>query len=208
MITYYQMTMADGTELEYGVVLPNNYEADTIYPALLTFPPGPQTKSMVYFGIDGYWGYEAQKRGWIVISPIAPNSNLFFRESGQYIPEFLDRIAEIYPPKGDKFYIGGVSNGGISSLHIAIDQPDRFHKIIVLPGFPHQTYFEQLDKITHIPVFMFAGEEDREWVTAMEKTEAELNRLGGDVFLEIAPDEGHVVHSLTGQRLFDILEAD
>lgn len=208
MITYYQMIMADGTDLEYGVVLPTNYQEGVTYPILLALPPGPQTKSMVYFGIDGYWGHEAQSRGWIVISPIAPNGNLFFRESGKYIPEFLDRIEAIYSPKGDKFYIGGVSNGGISAFHLAIDQPNRFQKIVVLPGFPQQAYFEQLEKISHIPVYMFVGEEDRDWVAQMEKTEGELNRLGGQVFLEVAPNEGHVLHSLTGQRLFDILEAD
>ena len=209
MITFYQMTMADGTELQYGVVLPDNYQEGEIYPVLLALPPGPQTPSMVRAGIDGYWGYEAQERGWIVVSPVAPNSNLFFRESGQYIPEFLNRIEELYPPEGGKFHIGGISNGGISAFHIAIDQPDRFQKLLALPGFPQPTHFDNLDKITDIPIYMFVGESDTEWVTRMEATAAKLTDLNGKVLLEVVPNEGHVIQSLNdGKRLFDILESD
>jgi hypothetical protein len=47
MITYYQMSMADGTILEYGVVLSHNFVAGETYPVLIAFPPGPQTKAMV-----------------------------------------------------------------------------------------------------------------------------------------------------------------
>ncbi len=88
MITYFEMTMADGTVLEYGVVLPNGFVDGETYPLLLAFPPGPQTRSMVVAG-NGYWGAEAQARGWVVVSPVAPNETLFFQGSEQYLPRFI-----------------------------------------------------------------------------------------------------------------------
>lgn len=206
MIIYYQMTMADGTLLQYGVVLPNNFVAGETYPVLLAFPPGRQTKEMVEAGM-GYWGAEGQARGWVVVSPIAPNDTLFFQGSEQYLPEFVQRIEAIYPLEGGKLHVAGVSNGGISSFRIAIIMPERFASITAVPGFPQTSDFDKLDTLTHIPVTMYVGENDTSWVERMTATEAEIQRLGGQVSLTIVPNEGHVIQSLTGVELYDVLDS-
>ncbi len=207
MIDYYEMTLADGTAVTYGVVLPDNYEAGETYPVLLALPPGPQTEDMVAAGVEGYWGAEGQKRGWVVISPVAPNGRLFFQGSESVMPEFLERMAQLYPPEGEQFYLGGVSNGGISAFRIATAQPELFRAIAVLPGFPQSPDFQQLGKLTGIPVSMFVGERDTQWIQSMEAAQAELTRLGGEATLEIVPNEGHVIQSLVGgERLYDWLE--
>jgi hypothetical protein len=209
MITYYQMMMADETILEYGVVLPPDYDATRESPVLLALPPGPQTKAMVVAGVDGYWGREGQNRGWVVISPIAPEGVLFFNGSERLLPEFLDRIAALYPPEGGKFHLAGISNGGISAFRIAVAQPERFHSLTAVPGFPQTADFDKLEQLTAIPIALFVGESDASWVERMEATAAELDRLGGQVSLEIVPNEGHVIQSLNGgKRLYDILEAN
>lgn len=207
MIDYYELTLADGTAVTYGVVLPDNYQTEETYPVLLALPPGPQTEAMVEAGVNGYWGAEAQKRGWIVISPAAPNGRLFFQGSEAVMPAFLERIAQLYPPEGGQFYLGGVSNGGISAFRVAVAQPELFRAIVVLPGFPQSPDFQQLDKLAGIPVAMFVGERDTQWIPSMEAAQAELSRLGGEATLEIVPNEGHVIQSLTGgERLYDWLE--
>lgn len=206
MITYYQMTMADGTLLEYGVVLPDNFVQGETYPVLLAFPPGPQTKAMVVAGM-GYWGAEGQARGWVVVSPIAPGGTLFFQGSEQYMPEFVRRIEAIYPPEGGKFHVGGVSNGGISSFRVATMMPEKFTSLTAVPGFPQTADFNQLDKLLDIPIVMYVGENDTSWVERMTATEAELQRLGGQARLTIVPNEGHVIQSLTGVELYDILDS-
>ncbi len=206
MITYYQMTMADGTLLQFGVVLPDNFVAGETYPVLLAFPPGPQTKAMVEAGM-GYWGAEGQARGWVVLSPIAPGGTLFFQGSEQYLPEFVQRIETLYPPEGGKLHVSGVSNGGISAFRIAILLPEKFASITAVPGFPQTTDFDQLNKLTDIPVTLYVGENDTSWVERMTATEAELQRLGGQVSLSIVPNEDHVIQSLTGEALYDVLDA-
>ena len=70
--------MNDGTPLRYTIVLPTVFTPAKTYPVLLAMPPGPQTEAMVEAGLN-YWRLEAQKRGWIVISPIAPDGVLFFK---------------------------------------------------------------------------------------------------------------------------------
>jgi predicted peptidase len=206
MIAYYQMTMADGTLLEYGVVLPDGFTTEERYPVLIAFPPGVQTKAMVEAGM-GYWGTEGQARGWVVVSPIAPGGTLFFQGSEQYVPEFLQRIEAIYPPERGTFHLAGVSNGGISAFRIATMLPEKFASITAVPGFPQPADFNQLDKLTNIPITMYVGENDSSWVERMTATEAELQRLGGQVSLTIVPNEGHVIQSITGADLYDLLDS-
>ncbi len=209
MITYYRMQMNDGTNLDYGVVVPPSYEEGSRFPVLLGLPPGPQTQEMVVAGISGYWGQEALNRGWIVVSPIAPNGRLFFQGSELYLLEFLDRIEAIYPPEGGKFHLAGISNGGISAFRIATLQPERFYDLLVVPGLPQSEDFERLEQLVDMPVRMFVGESDTGWLGPMQQAAQRLEELGGDVILEVIPGEGHVIQTLSGgERLFDILEAN
>ena len=90
---------------------------------------------------------QRQSRGWVVVSPIASDGTLFFQGSEQYLPEFLERIAAIYPPEGGKFHVAGVSNGGISSFRIATMMPEWFASITAVPDFPQTADFNQLDKL-------------------------------------------------------------
>ena len=206
---YDTMSLADGTELRYAVVLPAGFTPQQSWPILLALPPGPQTEAMVEAGLSGYWEQAAQERGWIVISPEAPNGELFFRGSEAGIPEFLDRIEEMYRPENGRFHIAGISNGGISAFRIASNNPERFQSMLVAPGLPtNEDDFNNLDKLTELPISMFVGENDTGWIPRMEETEARLSELGAEVSLEVVPDEGHVIQSLRGgERLFDFFES-
>lgn len=207
-ITYHTMDLPDGMTLQYAVVLPKNFDATREYPVLLAFPPGGQNQAMVQTGLDSYWAKEAGKRGWIVLSPVAPGGQLFFQGSEAYIPEFLGRTAATYRPEGGKYHIAGISNGGLSAFRVALEHPDKVRSLLVLPGFPYtEEDFQQLEKLKNIPVAMFVGEQDTTWLEAMQATEKELSRLGGTVSLEIVPGEQHVIKSLTGEKLFDLLES-
>lgn len=203
------LELADGTTLDYAVVLPNDFDPNKMHPVLLALPPGPQTEAMVNTGLERYWAQAAINRGWVVLSPVAPGGVLFFQGSEIYLPEFMDRMAELYRPEGGKYHLAGISNGGLSAFRIALQYPDRFHSVLALPGLPPtQAEFQQLDLLTDIPVAMFVGEQDTQWREGMAKTESELARLGGNVFLEVVPGEGHVIQSLSGgEELFDLLES-
>jgi hypothetical protein len=44
---------------------------------LLALPPGDQSKELVAAGLRLYWEAQAKKRGWVVISPAAPEGTRF-----------------------------------------------------------------------------------------------------------------------------------
>ena len=208
MLTYETTSLSDGETIEYALLLPANYNAQQSYPILLALPPGGQNRQMVDAGLNGYWAEEAARRGWIVVSPAAPGGQLYFQGAERLIPEFLDGIAAQYSPHEGKFHVAGISNGGISAFRIALNEPHRVHSLLVLPGFPRgEEDFQRLDELIDVPVVMFVGEHDTTWIPGMEATAESLTDLGGTVLLEVVPGEGHVIQSLTGAQLFDLLES-
>lgn len=211
MLRYETATIQDASDTEiaidYAVVLPANWDSTKTYPTLLAFPPGPQTRDMVNAGLEGYWAEEAVKRNWVVISPERPNDKLFFQGNEILIPAFLKTISEFYNFEGEKVHVGGLSNGGRSSFTVAATFPELIHSITAIPGFLNDDTVDAFKNIAHLPINMYVGESDTQWVTAMQETLALLKTSGAeDVSFEIVKGQGHVIRNLSGETLFDWLE--
>src|SRR5262245_39552980 len=83
------------TTVRYKVVLPNSYDSAKAYPAILTLGGGPQTMNTVDSVLNRNFRAEAEKRGYIVVAPAAPDDQLFFEEGARIFPEFLKMILAI-----------------------------------------------------------------------------------------------------------------
>ena len=77
-----------GTKVEYKVVLPNGYDPAKAYPAILAFGGGPQTMNTVDGVLNRNLRAEAEKRGYIVIAPAAPDGQMFFEDGARIFPSF------------------------------------------------------------------------------------------------------------------------
>jgi poly(3-hydroxybutyrate) depolymerase len=75
--------------VHYKVVLPNGYDPAKAYPSILAFGGGPQTMKTVDSVLDRNFRAEAEKRGYIVVAPAAPDDELFFEGGDRIFPEFL-----------------------------------------------------------------------------------------------------------------------
>lgn len=199
----------DGTTVDYVAVAPAGFKPGDTAPVLLAMPPGGQDLSLTRAIVDGTYAPQALARGWVVVSPAAPDGQLYFRGSETLIPAMMSWIESWVTVEGGRFHMAGISNGGLSAFRLAADQPDRFASIVAFPGFPRNDEDRAaLADLTDIPVRMFVGETDTSWVTPMEETLQQLTDLGGDVTLEIMPGEGHVIRGLSdGVRVFDELDA-
>ena len=123
------------TTVRYKVVLPNGFEPAKTYPAVLAFGGGPQTMNTVDSVLTRNFRAEAEKRGYIVIAPAAPNDELFFYEGDRIFPEFLKAILADYKIENNKFHIAGPSNGGIAAMHVAGKYPQYFLSVTAFPGY-------------------------------------------------------------------------
>jgi predicted peptidase len=200
-----------GTTVSYKLVLPNGYDAANTYPALLVFGGGPQTMSTIEGSLVRTFQAEAEKRGYIVIGPAAPDGDLFFYDGDRIFPEFLDNILAAHKIDGGKFHVAGPSNGGIAALHVAAKHPEYFLSATAFPGYLWQPTEAKLRKLEGICAYFYVGEHDEyRWHGEMQR-EAELLRSRGSV-AEFSEEKGqpHRIETLAGagaSRLFDGFEA-
>jgi len=199
-----------GTTVQYKVVLPNGYDPAKTYPAILAFGGGPQTMRMVDSVLDRNFRAEAEKRGYIVIAPAAPDGELFFEGGDRIFPEFLKMILADYKIQDNKFHIAGPSNGGIAAFHVAAANPQYFLSVTAYPGYMWEPSAAKLQAISKMCVFMFVGENDEYmWHPEMQK-EAEVLRSRGTVArYTVEKGQPHRLETLAGAnagRLFDGFE--
>jgi predicted peptidase len=204
-------TMAIGnTTVHYKVVLPKNYDASKTYPAVLGFGGGPQTMNVVDSVIARNFRDEAEKRGYIVVVPAAPNDELFFEGGERIFPEFLKKILADYKIRDNKFHIAGPSNGGIAAFHVASLNPDYFLSITAFPGYLWEETPAHIQAISKMCISMFVGELDpMGWQPLMQKQTAEFRAKGMTATYTVEKGQPHRLETLAGPnaaRLFDIID--
>jgi predicted esterase len=196
--------------VRYKVVLPNGYDAAKPYPAILAFGGGPQTMNTVDSVLSRNFRAEAEKRGYIVVAPAAPDEQLFFEDGARIFPEFLKAILADYRIQDNKFHIAGPSNGGIAAFHVAAANPQYFLSVTAFPGYLWQPSAAKLMAISKMCVFMYVGENDEYmWHPEMKK-EAEMLQARGTVArYTVEKGQPHRLETLAGAnagRLFDGFE--
>jgi poly(3-hydroxybutyrate) depolymerase len=199
-----------GTIVHYKTVVPNGYDPGRAYPAVLAFGGGPQTMNTVDNILNRNFRAEAEKRGYIVVAPAAPDNQLFFQEGARIFPDFLQMILTDYKITDNKFHIAGVSNGGIAALHVAAINPQYFLSVTALPGYMWQASAAKLQAISKMCVFMYVGEFDPYMWHGEMKKEAEFLRSKGTVArYSVEQGQQHRLETLAGAnagRLFDGFE--
>jgi len=198
------------TTVQYKVVLPNGYDPAKAYPAILAFGGGPQDMNTVNGILTRNFREEAEKRGYIVIAPAAPNEDLFFEEGARIFPEFLKMMLADYKIQGNKFHIAGPSNGGIASFHVAAANPAYFLSVTAYPGYMWEPTTAKLQAISKMCVFMYVGENDPyRWHSEMKKEAEFLQSRGTVANYTVEKGQPHRLDTLAGPnagRLFEGFE--
>ena len=196
--------------VQYKVVLPTGYDAAKTYPAIIALGGGPQTMNTVDGVLNRNLRAEAEKRGYIVVAPAAPDGELFFEGGARIFPEFLKAILADYKIQDGKFHIAGPSNGGIAAFHVAALNPQYFRSVTAFPGYMWQPTPAKLQAISQMCVFMYVGEhDDYMWHGEMEREAEFLRSKGAVARYTVEKDQPHRIETLAGanaSRLFDGFE--
>lgn len=206
-------TTVDGKKMRYKVVLPDNFDETKQYPTILAFAGGRQDMNRVTIDLNAYWKDEAEKRGYIVISPEAIGSRLYFEDGADYIPEFMEQMKAQYPIDTENMHIAGVSNGGQSAFHIAGMMAGEFRSVMALPGFfPKLSVNLTNDNYAAMRkscYTIFTGSRDRPYKDEAAAQTSKLRPLMINISHVVEDREEHLMASLQGKnsyRLFDRLE--
>jgi len=198
-----------GMTLHYKIALPKDFDAGKTYPAVLAFPPGSQTMDMVLTTLIQNWLPEADRRGYIVVVPAAPNGRPFAGDGAKVFPEFIERLLHEYKIRDNKFHIAGMSNGGRSAFHIAAMYPQYFWSVTGFPGYLPDATPERVASLAKLCIYMHVGEMDASWRQEMQQQAAAFRTKGYTVRLTVEKNEGHVMSTLIGARsarLFNQIE--
>lgn len=199
-----------GTQVDYKVLLPPGYNPAKAYPVVLVFTGGGQAIQAAENTIVTDWKPEADKRGYIVISPAAPGGELFFQGGDKVFPAFLDMIAKDYKVAG-KMHVAGHSNGGLSAFHIAAKYPAYFSTVTGYPGLwqdnPEAEYPAALKPMC---LYMHVGDMDDDWRRAMQQQVSEIVGIGYRIKITVEKNQTHRLKAAElnlPKRLFDEIES-
>jgi poly(3-hydroxybutyrate) depolymerase len=199
----------NGIKVDYKVVLPPGYDPAKTYPAVLGFAGGGQEMRIVDGVIRDHFRTEAERRGYIVIMPAAPNGQLFFEGGDRIFPAFLDQMLRDYKIETGKFHVAGRSNGGLSAFHIAASHPKYVRSLIGFPGLLQPATNARIDALRGLCIYMHVGENDPGWRQAMKEQSDMLRQKGFKISYAVEPGMEHSLETLTGagsKVLFDHME--
>lgn len=200
-----------GADVQYKVVLPDGYDAAKTYPAVLVMGGGPQTMNTVDGALERNFRAEAERRGYIVVAPAAPNGDLFFEDGARIFPEFLNKVRQEYKIDSGKFHVAGPSNGGIAAMHVAAANPDYFLSVTAFPGYLWQPSDKKLLALSKMCVYLYVGENDEyRWHDEMQREVKFLSSHGTVAKYSEEKGQPHRIETLAGasaSRLFDGFEA-
>ncbi len=201
--------VVDGVTIDYVISTPPGFAAGDEAPLLLAFPAGSQDLELTRSLVEGTYAPEAQRLGWVVVSPAAPGGELFSQGSERLVPGLLDWVETWVTPEGGAPHVAGISNGGISTFRYAAQNPDRVLSVSTFPGFP-QSEDDQaaLAQLVDVPIRLYVGGTDTSWIRPAEQAANTFEALGGDVELTVFEGEGHIIDSTRdGVIVFEQLES-
>ncbi len=200
-----------GLPVTYKVLLPAGYDPARTYPVVLVFTGGAQQLRGAENTINTDWRAEADKRGYIVISPGSPDGSVFFQEADRIFPEFLDMILRDYKVAGGKLHIAGHSNGGLTAYHVAAKHPGYFTAVIGYPGLLNgEANASRIRALKPLCLVMHVGDQDTEWLNAMQRQAEGLRKEGYNVRYTVEKNQAHRLRAQEidlSRRLFDEIES-
>jgi len=204
-----------GDTLQYRMLLPENFDPAKEYPVLFFLhgsgERGSDNEAQLFHGSKLFLKPEVRKDfPAIVIFPQCPKNDFWANvkfgdgksterfgfqkggKPGKAMEMLMGLLGQMKAEKftdNDRFYVGGLSMGGMGTFELLRRKPKAFAAAFSICGGDH---IENVKKYKKIPLWVFHGGKDT--TVPIEKSEIvvnELKRLNGNVKFSIYPEAGH-----------------
>jgi predicted peptidase len=185
-----KMPLAGGSELLYGLSVPDAYKAGQPRPLILALHPGGER--MRYYG-SAYARMvvapAAAELGAIIVAPDCPTGAWTDAAADAAVMALLDRIMADYTVDRRRVLVVGFSMGGRGTWFMASHHPDLFTAAIPMAA---STGGEAVDSLTSMPTYIIHSRRDQVVPFApAEQNARELERRGGVVKFEALSEPAH-----------------
>lgn len=183
------VTTKSGIRFTMAVITPTIWTPNTNLPVIFALPPGSGDMNMVNAFLSNYWFREADRRGYIIVSPAVVGRSLE-ESAGEVFDAALGWMDEKISYDPQRMSLVGQSNGGLGAFHVARGRSTWFTSIVVMPG----GYRGQgnLTMLAGKPVLLIVGEKDTNWVQLTQSTSDLLALGGAQPEVDIVSGAGHV----------------
>ena len=100
-------------------------------------------------------GLELAARGWAVAVPVSPDNRSFRGSNVAKVRELIADLQSRDDIKEGKILLAGISNGGMSALEIARQNPDDYLGVMAVPAVVRNN--AQLDALEGMPIYLRIG---------------------------------------------------
>ncbi len=203
---YETIKARNGVEIEYTVVLPENYNPSHTYPALVSFAPGGWGTASCDWSLEHLWGASTSSSGWIAVHLVAPDRGWMTHPSHHALEELLDDIMEDHHIEGDKFHLVGFNNGARPATTYSGMSKRYFQSLTTVNNRGIARWDDdELRSFSQKRVFLLVCGEDDYTLELTHKVEALMSQGGTEVKLTVLDGEGRVPASMLDGGLMRFL---
>lgn len=178
--------------IQYFALIPSTIDPDKI---AVIFPFGSQSAEAA-LGCINQWHDDFIAKGWLVISPIAPQDRLFFNLTDEELKKLIQGLTTSFNPGNYKMHLFGSSNGGVSAFRVAALVPENFQSLTIMPGFPLPEDASRLKQLKSLKINFIVGQHDTLFLKRGRKALHKLLSSGADVNFEVIAGAGHNVQHM------------
>lgn len=184
-----KLTLSDDSIIEYYLALPDG-ETTTGWP-LAIFMGGGSGNKPISFEAYRFVGLELAARGWAVVVPVSPDNRSFRGSNVAKVRELIADLQSRDDIRQGKTLLAGISNGGISALEIARQNPEDYLGIMAVPAIVRDN--AQLDTLKGMPIYLRIGGEDQlGWAMQFDETVERLEDIGAELDAAILDGAPHM----------------
>lgn len=191
----------NGVSFSYLKLLPENYQAEKTYPAMLVFPAMEQDKDKAQWIVEKLFS-STHNEDWIVIVVDAPknrNYGWMNHPAHHALNDLMDHIRKNHSIENNRFHFIGFEEGSRPAFSFAGMSRSYVQSLSFLGikdwGEMDEKGFEHAEGL-NMPILIFANGTDKDLLVKTQIIERELKQRKADVHLLIQEEDTGKLESL------------